>query len=219
MVRHVPKSGTYILVGGNCKKMTKTPFYILTLILAINFSFGQKLDRKAELEKIFLQLPIDTNLTELIQAAKSAPTLKSYNDTLIEEPDYFTGYLTKNSQFEIQPKNYQFEIFTTSIDGVVGVSEPIDSILIIAIYANYGDTLTKEVKKQYLKFVNTFKKKSQRAEKYTVHAEPGQIGEGYKFFRTENDRFQYLTISLMYGDCTSKSYSIHISYNRTDKWN
>ena len=197
--------------------MTQTLTFILVTILLANGSFGQTLDRKFELEKIFLQLPIDTNLTLLIDAAKSDTTIKKNNDTFADKSDYYTGYLSRHREFKIQPKSYQIEIFTSKKYGTGG--QIADSILIVALYASYGNTLTKEIKKQYKELVATFKNLSSRSEEFTLYADPGKTGKGYNFYGTDNDKIPYLTISLKYGDCLGKNYSILICYNRTDNWN
>jgi len=190
--------------------------FILTAILLFNDSLGQSLELKSKLNKIFLQLPIDTSLTALINAANSDTTIKKNSNTLINNPEYFTGWITRNDQFNIPPESYRIEIFTSpgyAIGGLV-----MDSILIIMLNAQYGDRLTRKIKKQYISLITNFKNDFLKTQKFTIHADPGKIGEGYNFYLLKEDKIPYLTISLTYGDCTGKYYSIHICYNRIGKW-
>ncbi len=203
-------------VNGNYKMIRILAFILVSILLA-NGSFGQTFDRKFELEKIFLQLPIDTNLTFLIDAAKSDTSIKKNNDTFSNKSDYFIGYLSSHRQFIIQPKSYQIEIFTSKKYGTGG--QIVDTILTIALYATYGNTLTKEIKKQYKELVATFKNLSSRSEEFTLHSDPGKSGKGYNFYGIYSDKIPYLTISLKYGDCLGENYSILICYNRTGNWN
>jgi len=186
------------------------------LVLFSNNIFGQVLDRNKEVEKIFLGLPIDTNLTILLNIARANEFIKEYIDIeVFEIKDYFTGYFSIHDYFKLQPHRYQIEIYTSEDYGIAG--QILDSILVVAIYANYGNVFTKDIVEQYEELIKRFKELSTEAGEFQTHAESGKVSEGFYFFRTKEEKVPYLTISLCNGGCI-KDYSIKIMYNRVNGW-
>ena len=188
---------------------------IILMLVLFNNAFGQAL-RNKEIEKVFLGLPIDTNLVTLLNAANTNKFINKYKDININEENYFTGYFSVHDYFELQPLGYQIEIFTCE-EGYYIAGEIVDSILVIAIYAKYGKDLTKDIERQYEKIIKRFKKISADAREFQTYAESGKVEDCFYFFCTKEEKNPYLTVCLSNGGCIT-SYSIHIIYTRVGKW-
>jgi len=194
-------------------KRTKFVLSILTLLL-FNNVFGQVLDRDKEIEKIFFDLPINSNLTTLLNAANASNFCTESPDWLIPGENYFTCFFSVHDYFKLQPRFYQMEIFTSGKGyGIAG--RMLDTVLVISINANYGDGkndfFTKDVEEQYEEFINRFKELSVKASEFRLSDGSSLDENGYYFFR-KKEKVPYLTISLdNYG-------RLHIMYIRVDKW-
>ena len=173
-------------------------------------SFGQTADRKSELDKYFLNLPLDTNLTELILAAKSDTEIKK--DT--EFAGGFYGILTHHLMFDNQPGKYRLAIYKPN--KAAGFDIPDSNNVRIALSAKYNVTHANKIRKQFRQIVRTFKKVSAKSVRFSEWTNYRKIRDGFDFFRTSTEKNPYLTIYFDNGQRLKDNYSIRIIYIRLD---
>lgn len=197
--------------------MIRILFFAWSMISVSN-AWGQATGINEELKKVFFGLPVDTTLTVLIDAAKANTVIK-YID--LKNDDY-TGYLPDYKYLKLQPKHCVLQIFTSGGYSIAG--QMLDSVLIISMDANYGDILTKDIKKQYKELITTFKKISMKTEKFELYSGSGKAGDGFYFFRTKEEKIPYLTIvlssmlTISFDEDDGMRHAIHINYNRVNRW-
>jgi hypothetical protein len=193
----------------------KTVTTILALIISLHL-FGQK-DSEAELAKIFYDLPIQSEIEIIIDSAKKVDLIEPNNSNLlVSTRPYFSGYIAKNDHISNYSKSGQIEIFRSSYYTLWGTE--LDSLDVIYIRLDYGNKITTYQKKDYKRLIRTFKKQTEKSEKYKLYADSGLIGYGYYFFKSPNDKLPFMAIEIGLGDCVSDSKSLSVSYYKIENY-
>ncbi len=193
----------------------KTITTILILIVSVQV-FGQN-EAENELKRIFYSLPIRSEIENIIDSAKNVDLISTFDNRFHNSgKPYLTGYINKNDFITVEPASGQIEIFRSGQYTLWGAE--LDSLDIIYISLDYGDQMSKELRKEYKRLIKTFKKITETSEKYKLYADPGLIGYGYCFFKSENDRLPFMSIEIGLGDCVSNSKSLSISYYKIDNY-
>lgn len=124
----------------------KTITTILTLIISVQV-FGQN-DPENELKRIFYSLPIRTEIENIIDSAKNVDLISTFDNSFHNsEKPYLTGYINKNDFITVEPVSGQIEIFRSDQYALCGVE--LDSLDIIYISLDYGNQMSKELRKEY----------------------------------------------------------------------
>jgi len=181
---------------------------ILTLIVSIQ-SFGQKAP-EIELKNIFYSLPIESGIEVIIDSAKNTELISLYDTLIVIDELYFTGHFYKNNYVLIEFISGQIEIFRAenwTLNGVV-----VDTMDIMVLYFNYGNEVTKDIRKEYNKLIKTFKGITKANKEYETYADSGLVRYGYLFFKSENDKLPFMSIEIGLGDCISNTKSLIIKY-------
>lgn len=186
---------------------------ILLLLLSIQV-FGQ-LEPEKELEKIFYSLPIRLEIETIIDSAKNNDLITSFENSYhITDKPYFSGHISKNNYLSIKPISGQIEIFRSGIYTLRGVD--LDSLDVVYVSFDFGEKMTKDLRKEYKRLVRNFKKLTGKSEKYKLYADPGLIGYGFCFFKSENDKLPFMSIEVGLGDCVSDTKSLIVNYYKIE---
>lgn len=168
-----------------------------------------------ELEKIFYSLPIRLEIETIIDSAKKVDLINSFENNIhITDKPYFTGQLSQNNYISIEPNSGQIEIFRSGPYTLWGVD--LDSLDVVYVSFDFGDKMTKELKKVYKRLVKTFKNITEKSEKYKLYADPRLIGYGFCFFKSVNDKLPFMSIEIGLGDCVSDTKSLIVNYYKIE---
>lgn len=191
----------------------KTLITILTLIISIQV-FGQ-IEPEIELERIFYSLPIRSDIEKIIDSVKTIDLIEPYQrDYDTTSKPYFSGHISKNEYFTNEKLSGQIEIFRSNYYTLWGTE--LDSLDVLYISLDYSDQHRKVMEKQYKRLVKIFKKLTEKSEKYKLYADPGIIGYGYCFFKTEKDKLPFMSIEIGLGDCVSDTKSFIVNYYKIE---
>jgi len=191
----------------------KTIVIILALINSIQV-FGQ-MEPENELEKLFFSLPIRSEIEIIIDSAKNNDFISSFEDNynLAKKPN-FSGNFSQNNYLLIESNSGQIGIFRSGLYTLWGLD--LDSLDVVYISLDFGDKMTKELRKEYKRLVKTFKKVSEKSEKYKLYADPGLIGYGFCFFKSVDDKLPFMSIEVGLGDCVSDTKSLIVNYYKIE---
>ena len=185
----------------------KTIFTFIFTTIIITLSAQESV--MSELKKVFYSLPIDSNVENIIEAAKQVEQLTEidYKSELFEP--YFQGTFTSNNYFQTKPISGNMEIFISNY-GLAG--QYVDSLQVIYLSLYFGNKLTKEILNEYKRLTTIFETLTTKITQHEYYADSGKTGYGKNFYLNKEDELPIMAIKIGLGSCTSDIKSITISY-------
>ena len=185
----------------------KTIFTFIFTTIIITLSAQESI--MSELKKVFYSLPIDSNVENIIEAAKQVEQLAEIDYESEPFEPYFQGTFTTNNYFQIKPISGNMEIFISNY-GLAG--QYVDSLQVIYLSLYFGNKLTKEILNEYKRLITIFENLTTKITQHEYYADSGKIGYGKNFYLNKEDELPIIAIKIGLGSCTSDIKSITISY-------
>ena len=191
----------------------KFSLLILSLfILGTSNAYSQHFNIE-DLKKIFFDLPLGSNKTSIINAARKKLNYNILDSISIESNAkiYFLDTTAPYSYILNKPTSSMLKICEL---WSANNSKNSDTAFYVIISASYGtdDKAQKKMFSEYNSLKKLFDRNFTAQKPYTLYAE-GQIAEGINFFLKKDDKIPSFNIGWNNGGCF-RNYQISISYKQ-----
>ncbi len=207
------------------------------LLILIPFQIFSQIEPENELEKIFYNLPIRSDIKAIVDSVKKIETIKPYenNNRIISSKPYYSGHLTINRYFSDNKICGRIRIYHNDIYSLYGTE--VKDLDIVYMSINFNPPYGTSCRRMYKWLIQIFKIETVKNNEYktqrlqntrrvrsylsfkTKNNESREIslGNGRRgrvcwFFKSENDKLPFLSISIGNGDCPYYSNSLIINY-------